>query len=304
MTDNILVIKLGALGDFIQSLGPMAAIRQFHPDATITLLTTHPFVDLAKKSNYIDHIIIDERPKIYQPFKLLALRNKLNGGNFSRVYDLQNNDRTGFYFKLFSPTPEWVGIAKGASHRNTSPQRTAGLAFYGHAQTLSLAGINDVQIDQMDWIKGAIERFNLPAAYALIIAGSAANRPEKRWPATYYGSLCQKLYQHGLTPVLIGTKNEQDVLHKIKQACPQAIDLCGQTTLDDLPALARQAQLAVGNDTGPMHMIGPTGCHCFVLFSGNSKPHRHAPLGDHVKTIKRDNLDDLKPETVFSLLPL
>ena len=62
---NILVIKLGALGDFIQSLGPMRAIRQAHPDAKITLLTTSPFENFAEKSGYFDSIVLDKRPKWY-----------------------------------------------------------------------------------------------------------------------------------------------------------------------------------------------------------------------------------------------
>lgn len=37
--DRILVIKLGALGDFILSYRAMTAIRAYHADARITLLT-------------------------------------------------------------------------------------------------------------------------------------------------------------------------------------------------------------------------------------------------------------------------
>ena len=104
----------------------MHAIRRHHPKAKITLLTTKPFENIAKESNYFDNIILDERPKFYQLSQWLCLRKKLNQEKFSRVYDLQNNDRTSFYFKLFSPKPEWVGTVKGASHRNTSPKRTEG----------------------------------------------------------------------------------------------------------------------------------------------------------------------------------
>ena len=39
---RILVIKLGALGDFVQALRAMAEIRRAHPKARITLLTTPP----------------------------------------------------------------------------------------------------------------------------------------------------------------------------------------------------------------------------------------------------------------------
>ncbi|MDP7425565.1 MAG: ADP-heptose--LPS heptosyltransferase, partial [Rhodospirillales bacterium] len=44
-TKKILVIKLGALGDFVQAAGPFAAIRRHHQDAEITLLTAPAFAE-------------------------------------------------------------------------------------------------------------------------------------------------------------------------------------------------------------------------------------------------------------------
>ena len=134
---NILVIKLSALGDFIQALGPMAAIRKHHKNSKITLLTTAPYKAFAEKCGYFDEIWIDERPGWANITSWINLRKRLNHENFTRVYDLQNNNRTSIYFKLFSKKPEWVGTVKGASHRNHSPQRTAGHAFDGHVQTRS-----------------------------------------------------------------------------------------------------------------------------------------------------------------------
>jgi hypothetical protein len=45
---KILVIKLSALGDFVQALGPAAAIRRYHSADEITLLTTCSFAELAQ----------------------------------------------------------------------------------------------------------------------------------------------------------------------------------------------------------------------------------------------------------------
>lgn len=297
--NNILVIKLGALGDFIQSLGAMKAIRNHHPDSNITLLTTKPFISLGKQSGYFDSIEIDERPKLLQFKKWMSLRKKLNAPHYMRVYDLQNNDRTGIYFKLFKrPKPEWVGIAKGASHRNTSPERTAGLAFYGHQQTLGFAGIDNVAIDRLDWIDADIDQFNLKKPYALIVAGCAPQHPQKRWP--HYVSLCEELIKKNIQPVLIGTDAESDILDNITTHCDGAVNLCGQTTLNDLPVLARHADLTIGNDTGPMHLIAPTGCKTLVLFSGSSNPKRHAPLGENVTTLQKDNIADITIDDVMT----
>ena len=302
--ENILVIKLGALGDFVQSLGPMKAIREHHPNANITLLTTRPYYKFAEKSGYFDEILTDSRPKFYQIKQWFNLKNLLNSKNFARVYDLQNNDRTGIYFKLLQPKPEWSGIVKGASHRNDSPQRTSGLAFHGHQQTLSLAGIKNVEIDTLDWINNDIAQFNLSSPYALIVPGCAPTRPEKRWPAEHYIHLCNHLVALNIQPVLIGTKDEKTVTDQISAQNKNILDLTSKTSLFDIVSLARHAKLAVGNDTGPMHLIAPTGCQTIILFSGNSSPARHAPLGKNVTTIQKEKLDDLQPEEVIQSLAL
>ncbi len=298
---RILVIKLSALGDFVQSLGPMAAIRRFHPNDEITLLTTKPYAGLAEKAGYFDNIWIDERLRWSQPLNWLAFAKKLNGGGFSRVYDLQNNDRTGLYFKLFKNKPEWVGIAKGASHRNVSPERTAGRAFEGHKQTLALAGIGDVTVDNLSWIEADLSSFGLKKPYILLVPGCAPQHMQKRWAPQNYGKVATIITARGFQPVVLGTAAEKAEATIIKETCPATLDLTGKTALLDLPALARDASGAIGNDTGPMHFIGPTGCPSLVLFSSASNPTHHAPLGAHVQTIQREKLDDLSVDEVMKI---
>ena len=308
MTQNaprrILVIKLGALGDFIQSLGPMAAIRAHHKDDHITLLTTKPYADIARACGCFNEIQIDTRPKWFDLKGWQTLRGQLNAGNYARVYDLQNNDRTALYLKLFSPKPEWSGAAKGASHANTSRERTKGTAFEGHKQTLSLAGIGHVEVDRLEWMQGNDRFKGLTQPYVLIVPGSAPARPEKRWPAALYANFCARLVARGCLPVLIGAAGEAETLSKIHDAVPESLNLCGQTSLFELPALARGALAAVGNDTGPMHLIAPTGCPSIILFSKHSNPTRHAPLGQHVITMQKPSLGDLSVDEVWKVFEL
>ncbi|MFP4314341.1 MAG: glycosyltransferase family 9 protein [Alphaproteobacteria bacterium] len=297
--EKILVIKLGALGDFFQALGPMKAIRAHHPQAHITLLTTKLFENFARKSGYFDEIVLDKKPKWHQPKEWLALKSKLNNAHYTRVYDLQNNDRTSFYFRLFKPKPEWVGVAKGASHRNNSPERTAGQAIEGHRQTLQLAGIDNVEIDTLEWVQGDIGRFELQKPYIVFAAGSAPERPEKRWPAEHYGQIAMALQKKGYNIVLIGTIAEARVNQIIKTLCPGILDLTARTSLADIICLARGAVAAIGNDTGPMHIMGPTACPCLVLFSRHSNARRHAPIGDNVQVLETGDMEDLDIDRVL-----
>ena len=55
------LIKLGALGDFVLAMGAMKAVREFHPSARITLLTTPP--SGLCHAAYFDRIETDGRPK-------------------------------------------------------------------------------------------------------------------------------------------------------------------------------------------------------------------------------------------------
>ncbi len=297
---KILIIKLGALGDFIQALGPMQAIRNHHKNDDITLMTTKPFKTFGEKSGYFNDILVDEKPKITQPLKWLNLRKSLISAEFDRVYDLQNNDRTQIYFNLFprSKRPEWVGAAKGASHENNNPERTAGTALEGHKMTLALAGINNVKIDTLDWLKDKQNKFNLPYPFVLFVTGCAPQHPQKRWPAENYAALGQTLVKSGFIPVLIGTKDEKEINDQIMSLCPQAINLTEKTSLFDIAALAHNADFAIGNDTGPMHMTGPTGCKTLALFSSHSTPSKHAPNGENVFTLQKDELKDLSVEDV------
>lgn len=293
-----MVIKLGALGDFIQALGPMAAIRHHHASDHITLLTTAPFVDLAYQSRYCDEVWVDKRPRWHDIAGWLELRRHFNTGEFDRVYDLQNNDRTAFYLRLFSPRPEWVGAARGASIRNDSPARTAGKAFDGHVQTLALAGIHGVKPDTMEWVKPEHDFSALPAPFVLIVPGASVKHLYKRWPHERYRDFCMQILERGYHPVLIGAKEDSKTCGAVADGDPRIVNLCGQTSLYDLPALARAAAGAVGNDTGPMHIIAQAGCPSIVLFSGRTDPRRHGPSGHDVITMQKERLDDLRMDEV------
>ncbi len=301
MSENqkILVIKLGALGDFIQALGPMAAIRRHHAGAHITLLTTKSFKDFAQNCGYFDEVILDEKPRLLNPSGWVKLKSFFSKGKFTRVYDLQNNDRTGIYFKLIQPGTEWVGAVRGASHANLSPDRSAGHAFEGHVQTLALAGITDVKIDTLEWMQANISSFALRRPFVLLIPGSSPQRPEKRWPAEHYARLAQILVQWGYQPVIIGGPAEQDTIEKITRSCPETLNLAGQTSLQQIAVLAREAAAAIGNDTGPTHIAAATGCPVVALFSSASHPVKHAPRGEKVDIIIEDDLKNLSPEDVL-----
>ena len=279
MTERILVIKLGALGDFVQAFGPFQAIRRHHPQAEITLMTTRPYAALAVASPWFDHVWVDDKPKMWQVPKVLKLKRRLASGRFTRVYDLQTSDRSGWYFKLMGGQVEWSGIAKGCALPHANPQRDAMHTIERQAEQLAVAGIDAVPPPDLAWADGDIHRFNIPHPFALLCPGGAPHRPAKRWPAERFAAMAQWLAVRGITPVLVGTQAERAEIDTITTACPQAVSLAGRTQFLDILGLGRQAMAAVGNDTGPMHLIAAASCPSVVLFSHESDPTLCAPRG-------------------------
>ncbi len=300
--ERILVIKLGALGDFVQALGPMAAIRKHHADAEVVLLTSKPYVDFAKASGLFDDVWIDEeRPKAWQIGRVLRLRKKLRSGNFTRVYDLQTSDRSSFYFHILGPgkRPEWSGIAKGCSHPHANAARGDMHTIERQREQLNMAGIADVPAPDLSWAHSDVSRFAIATPYALLVPGGAPHRPAKRWPAQRYAELANHMLAEGITPVLLGTRAEQGVLKLIAHEAPGCVDLCAKTDFLDLATLAQGAQVAVGNDTGPMHLIAAAGCAAVVLYSHDSDPALCAQRGPQVKILRHESLESLQEAEVW-----
>jgi ADP-heptose:LPS heptosyltransferase len=298
---RILVIRLGALGDFVLSFAPFAAIRARHPEAEITLLTTLPYAGLGKRAPWFDRVEIDARPAWWNPLGLLRLALELRGYDF--VYDLQTSRRMSWYFRL-AGRPPWSGIAPGCSHPHANPLRDAMHTRERQREQLEMAGITEFPAPALAWLERPVA--DLPHPYALLVPGAAAQRPRKRWPAERYGALAEILAGRGLIPAVVGTAAEAPLAATIRAACPRAIDLTGRTDIADLFSLAKGAALAVGNDTGPMHLAALAGCPCLVLFSADSDPALTAPRGadgSWPRLLRVDDLSDLPVERVAAALP-
>jgi ADP-heptose:LPS heptosyltransferase len=316
---KVLVIKLGALGDFVLALAAMKKIREAHPRAKITLLTTPPFEALARLSPYFNAVEVDGRPS--DAGDLFKMLGRIRKAKYDRVYDLQTNNRTGWYFQALRPfPPQWSGIAKGASLPQRGRARYQMHTLERHADQLRQAGIwpdaptepGSAPPPDLSWIlrkhkdarpvAGAVT----PKPYVLLVPGGSAHRPEKRWPVESYAQLAALLKSKGLDIVIIGGPQESAMARQIQKAAGQARDLTGRTDFAQLAVLGAKAALVVGNDTGPTHLLAAAGAPTIALFSDASDPALCGPRG-HVAVIKSPDLKALPVSTVastaISLLP-
>ena len=292
---RILIIRLGALGDFIQSFYPFAAIRQYYPNAEITLLTSAPFVDLAKRSPWFDRVIVDDKPSWFNIAGLIRLVKKLRGYDY--IFDLQTSRRSTRYFR-FTGQRQGSAIAKTASHRHDNEERNRLHTFDRQKDQLSKVGITDYPELDLSWFLSEMIDFSIDRPYVVLVPGCSARRMEKRWPIQYYGEIANMCLEKGLVPIIAGGKEEKEISRQILQLCPKAMNLIGKTSLFQLGHLMKNAQFSLGNDTGPMHIAALVGGCSVVLFSSSSNPALTAPRGKHVKILYEADLRNLSVKKV------
>ncbi len=301
MNRRILVIRLGALGDFVLSFPAFAALRAHHAGDHVTLLTTAPFAGLAEEAPWFDAVRVDARPRWTDLAGVRRLRRQLTGFDFT--YDLQTSGRSSRYFWL-AGRPAWSGIATGCSHPDPDPGRDGLHTVARQRGQLEAAGVSPgtarLQAADLAWLwrGGPV----IAGAYALLIPGtSVAHWGAKKWPVDRYAALARVLAGHGIRPVVAGTAAEACDAAVILAACPEALDLTGRTSIQALAGLAHRAVLAVGGDTGPIHLAAMVGCPVVALFSRFSNPALAAPLGD-VRLVHAERLDALRVEEVAGVV--
>lgn len=295
----VLVVKLGALGDVAQAFGAFAAIRAHHPGSRVVLLTTPPYAGLLARAPWFDEVWIEERLPAWR-LAWVGLRARIRAAGFARVYDLQTSDRSDWIFRMIGPgpRPEWVGRVAGASHRHDDPRRDFLHTRERLAGQLAKAGVVPEAAPDLSWMDGDVARFGLPARVALLVPGASPHRPAKRWPAERFAALARRLAARGIGCAVLGAAADAPLAARIRAEAPDAIDLCGRTTLADLVPLGRACLLAVGNDTGPMHWIAAAGAPVLALFSGESDPALCAPHGRAARFLRRPDLSSLAVEDV------
>ncbi|MCR5878660.1 glycosyltransferase family 9 protein [Phenylobacterium sp. J367] len=316
---KILVVKLGALGDFVLALAAMKKIREAHRKDHITLLTTPPFEALAKSCPYFNAVETDGRPETFAQW--MALRKRLRAANYDRVYDLQTSSASNRIFQVLRPNPPpWSGIALGCALPHRNKLRDHMHTLERQADQLMYAGIwpdaptspGTAPGPDLSWIwknhpaerpvPGAVK----PRPYVMFVPGGSAHRPEKRWPVERYAELARILYGRGFDIVIIGGPQETALAHSIQRTVPRARDLTGRTDFARIAILGAKAAMAVGNDTGPLHLAAAAGAPTVVLFSGASDPALSAPRGK-VTVIQAEKLSELPvakvAQAAVSLVP-
>ena len=301
MSNNILIIKHGALGDLIQITSSLKSIRQKYPDSKITLLTDIKFKFFSDRIIFVDEIIYENRPSFFRIDKWLTIIFKIIKRRFNIVFDLQNSDRTSIYYffiKLFNSKTVWSGNRRGGKFKY-HPKNFESISIKDRIKNqLVLMDIEIYDKPDISWMmkKNII---NLPNNdFVILLPGSSPEHKYKRWPAEKFAELANYLKEKKIDSIILGqSHSEGEELKKIKLLAPKIIDFSDQD-LDCLATTASKAIGAIGNDTGPTFVAAAAGCPITWLLSNHTDPNITQLLGSKVNTLKKDNIIDITIDEV------
>jgi len=302
---NILIIKHGSLGDLIQANGAIKDIKNFYKNRKVFLLTSQPYAIFMSECPYIDGVIIDKRLPRWNLFYLNTLKKNLQKYNFSKVFDLQNSNRTKFYKKfIINKEVEWSssetalepGQKKSDFDKDPVLERMEFQLKKSGIETEYTRNIN------IDWAIKDISRLIKQYAnneYILLFPFCSKKHQNKKWP--YFKELIVKLkqdYKNKFPILIVPGPNEIKEANKLNAKV--VTDNQNSVDLKTLISLISNAKFILANDTGPAHIASHLDKAGLVLFGSHTSARKVSIENYNFKALTVKNLKDLNVDTVIS----
>jgi heptosyltransferase I len=321
---NVLIVRLGALGDIVHAVPAAAAIRAAHPDARIDWLVDSKHRGVVDLVTCVDRTVPLERRTIagwadavrilrqvrydwaidLQGLLKSAVLARASGARrvagFS-IWHLREKSARPFYTDTDSPPLQEDLLRRDPPSREDAlrrgrPSREDALRRGEHVihKNLRLLRALGIEDDRIVFPLAPVESAALESVratlggdrpFALINPGAAW--PNKRWPPARYGEVAAFLRDvRRLPSFVLWGPGEDGLAQAVVDASDGAARLSPATGLPDVLALCRAAALMVSGDTGPLHIATAAGTPAVSLF-GPTDPDRNGPWAPLDLTVSR-----------------
>ena len=307
---RILIVKLSAIGDVIQTLPMLEALRHQYPQAQIDWLVEEDASELLFGHPALNRVLVSRRKswqkRLFQKGQFLATYREvkrfileLRGARYDWVIDNHGILKSGILVAIsrgrrkigFKPFP---GIADEGNYLFTN-ERYQPLPIEKHALERYLDLIAQVGVS----LEEPGLKFSIPTearnqaekwirekgltSFPLVIIHPLAKWSTKQWPLENFARLADHLAARGASLVFTGGPDDRDAVESIldrMQRRKGTANLTGETGLKELAALFSCADLVLSTDTGPMHLAAAVNAPLIALF-GPTAPWRTGPYGSN-----------------------
>jgi lipopolysaccharide heptosyltransferase I len=314
---KILIVKLSAIGDLVQTLPMLAALRRSFPKAEIDWLVEEDAAGLLVSCPGLDNVIVSrrkswqkeirEKGKFWSTLKgIHTFIKNLRKKEYDWIIDIHGILKSGLLVAVTRGRKKigyraTSGIADEGSYFFTN-ERYKPLSIEAHAleRYLDLVAQLGVPIAgipfELPLTQTALEgaRKHLEESgflhHPLVILHPMAKWETKQWPMGNFAKLADRLVEQGAKVVMTGSIEDAEAVELIlrKRKSPSGVlNLAGKIGLGELAALFSLSDLVITPDTGPMHLAVAVKAPVVALF-GPTAPWRTGPYGNGHRVLRKE----------------
>ncbi len=287
---RVLLVRLSAIGDCVQTMPLACALRQQWPDCHLTWAVEPAAVELVQANIAVNSVVVVPKRFAKSPWLLWQLRKTLRPLRFDVALDPQGLTKSGLVAWL-SGASRRIGFARPAA-RELNPWFQTDLVASRrehrvdrYLELLQPFGSREFDVHAglriPDSAQGPLQHLrntaNLAAGFVAINPG--AGWDSKRWPVENYAAVARSLSARNVQCIVTwGGHKELAWAEAIVHLSRGAAILAPPTSLLELAAILQHSQLFIGSDTGPLHLAAAVGARCVALF-GSSQARACGPYG-------------------------
>ena len=284
---RVLIIRRRYIGDLVLLAPFLRNLRRHWPAGIFTVLVEEGYADILALNPDLNRVLQIPRRRPRRLRREVALLRDLRSARFTHVFDLDTNDRTAFLTRLtgapvrlsFEPDiHRWRRrLAYTRLLAETSEEYYAESIIEHYLRLLPLAGVPVVtrachlEPRPEDLARAAALFPERRGPRVLLHPGSRS--AYRIWPLDRFARVADRLQtETGAQVLLTGGPSDQGLVEGIRAAARTPVAVLPPTgDVCTFAACARQVDVFLCHDSGPMHIAAATGTRVVALFSSQSK---------------------------------
>ncbi len=313
---NILVVRLGAMGDIVHVMPAVKNLRREFPAAYIAWLVEDKVKDLVEALPEVDEVIVFPRKKwqaaVMHPYKYFKISSelrtflrKLREREYDIAFDFHGNFKSGLLTYLSNARTR-VGFSKGyckefnfvfTNVRIKLQQKKMHRVdkYFSLLQGMGITTcyqrpVFSISDNDRQYIDDFISRNRLhEKPIAILHPGTSMFGKFKRWPPENYAVLADRLIKEmNYSVVFTWSEPEHNLAKHIFSLMQyQATIACRTASVKQMIALLQRAHLFIGGDTGPTHLASCMGIPTIAIF-GPKDPAIYAPFDENALVVRKE----------------
>ena len=262
---RILVLRGGALGDFVVTLPALQALRARWPDGRVEVIGYPRVARLALLGGLVDAVHSLDQAGMARFFSAHPAFSE-EQADFIRSFDIVLN----YLHDPHGILEENLRLAGARVLLMASP-----LVQEGHAVEQFLRPLESLAIYEADPVPRLAVAGRAGTEPRTLVVHPGSGSPRKNWPLDHFLTVAARARDAGWSPHLLLGEVERDLADPVRAA---GFDVTVDAPLEDVAALLAASAGYLGNDSGISHLAAACGARCVVLF-GPTDPAQWAPRG-------------------------